>query len=89
MKHHMTTPPKLDIGVKENRRFNSSKMPEFHLASSVGGRENHKPSLPLKLHRLCKGANTTKVLSSCASVLAFSQSFFEFYPNAYDYEKHI
>jgi hypothetical protein len=26
MKQHMTTPPKLDIGAKENRRFNSAEM---------------------------------------------------------------
>jgi hypothetical protein len=70
-------PPILDIGAKENSHFNSSKTPEFRLASPVRGREDPKPSLPLKLHRLRKGANTTKCSSLCASVLAFSQLFFE------------
>jgi hypothetical protein len=76
-KHRMTTPPNLDIGVKENSRFNSSKIPESRLASSAGGREDPKPSLPLKHYRHRKCANTTKWSSSCVSVLAFSQSFFE------------
>jgi hypothetical protein len=50
MKHHVTLPPNLDIGVKENRCFNSSKTPEFRLARSAGGREDPKLSLLLKLH---------------------------------------
>jgi hypothetical protein len=76
-KHHVTTPPNLDIGVKENRRFNSSKTSKSCLASLAGGRGDPKPSLQLKHHRHLKCANTTKWSSSCASVLAFLQSFFE------------
>jgi hypothetical protein len=50
-------------GAVENRHFTSTKAP------------NPNPSLPLKLHRLPKCANITMCISSCASVLAFSQSF--------------
>jgi hypothetical protein len=48
------------FGVVENNRFNFSKTPESRLASSAGGREEPKPSLPLKLHRRRKRANITK-----------------------------
>jgi hypothetical protein len=57
---HATLPLLPTFGVKENGYFNSSKTPESRLASSAGGREDPKPSLLLKLHRLCKGPNTTK-----------------------------
>jgi hypothetical protein len=41
------------------------------------GERNPNPSLPLKLHRLRKCANTTKCTTPCACVLAFLQSFFK------------
>jgi hypothetical protein len=56
-------PPFLSFGVMENKRFISMKMPESRRA------------LPLKLHHLCKCANTNKCSPLCARVLAFSQSF--------------
>jgi hypothetical protein len=41
------------------------------------GERNSNPSLLPKLHRLHKCANTNKCSSSCARVLAFSQSFYQ------------
>jgi hypothetical protein len=35
VKQHVTTPPKLDIGLKENMRFNSSKTPEPQTLSTA------------------------------------------------------
>jgi hypothetical protein len=58
-------------GAVENRRFTSPKSVESRLPSSAGGREEPKPSLPLKLHRLHKCANTTKCTPPYACVLAF------------------
>jgi hypothetical protein len=48
-------------GVVENMHFTSTKA--------------LNPSLPLKLDRLRKCANTTRCTSPCVCVLAFSQSF--------------
>jgi hypothetical protein len=53
------------------------------------GERNPNPSLPLKLHRLRKSANTTKCTPLCACVLAFHKHFPRHYvssqldPNAY------
>jgi hypothetical protein len=53
------------------------------------GERNPNPSLPLKLHRLCKCAHTTKCTPPCACVLAFHNHFSRRYvsflldPNAY------
>jgi hypothetical protein len=53
------------------------------------GERNPNPSLPLKLHRLRKSANTTKCTPPCACVLAFHKHFSRRYvsslldPNAY------
>jgi hypothetical protein len=41
----MILPPILDIGVKENSHFNSSKISKSRLASSAGGREDPKTPL--------------------------------------------
>jgi hypothetical protein len=59
----VTSPPFPSSVAMENKRFISAKTPN--------------PSLPLKLHRLRKCANTTEFTSPCARVLAFSQSFFK------------
>jgi hypothetical protein len=59
-------------GVVKNRHFNSSKTPESRARKLGGGREEPKPSLPLKLQRLRKCANTNKWSPPCARVLAFS-----------------
>jgi hypothetical protein len=61
----------------------------FHFPKKREGERNPNPSLPLKLHRLRKSANTTKCTPPCASVLAFHKHFSRRYvsslldPNAY------
>jgi hypothetical protein len=71
------SPPFLRVRRSGKYAFHFPKSVESHLASSAGGREDPKPSLPLKLHHQHKCANTTKWSLSCARVLAFSQLFFE------------
>jgi hypothetical protein len=58
--------PFLSFGTMKNKCFISTKI-----------ERTPNPSLPLKLHRLRKCANTTKSTSPCACLLVFSQSFFK------------
>jgi hypothetical protein len=69
----VTSPPFLASGVMENKCFISTKV--SNPAELARGTPN--PSLPLKLHYICKCANTTMCISPCVCVLAFSQSFFK------------
>jgi hypothetical protein len=62
-------------GVVENMHFTSTKAPNPAELARREGERAPNPSLPLKLHRLRKCANTTKSTMSCECVLVFSQSF--------------
>jgi hypothetical protein len=76
-------------GVVKNRRFTSQKVPNPASQTRREGERNPNPSLPLKLHRLRKCANTTKCTPPCACVLAFHKHFSKRYvsslldPNVY------
>jgi hypothetical protein len=63
------------FGAVKNRHFTSTKALNPASQARWEGERNSNPSLPLKLYLLCKCANTNKWSSSCARVLAFSQSF--------------
>jgi hypothetical protein len=64
--------------VVENMHFTSTK------SAKSRQERNPNPSLPLKLHRLRKCANTTKCTPSCTRVLAFSQIFSQGVSNSLD-----
>jgi hypothetical protein len=74
----VTLPSVPSFDAMENKRFISTKkrLNPTELARREGERTPNL-SLPLKLHRLRKCANTTKCTSPCACVLAFSQWFFK------------
>jgi hypothetical protein len=67
--HLVFLPPaqrKISVSFPRKRRIPPS-------LQALEGERTPNPSLPLKLHRLRKCANTTKCTSACACVLAFSQ----------------
>jgi hypothetical protein len=72
----VTSPPFLASGAKENKRFISIKAPNPASQAQREGERTINPSLSLKLHFLCKCANTTICLSPCASVLAYFHNHF-------------
>jgi hypothetical protein len=66
------------FGAMENRHFNSLKMPESRLTSSVGGRENPKhlstPQTPLP-SQMCQHQQVFTTMCTCVSI--FTIIFFE------------
>jgi hypothetical protein len=71
-RHLLSPPVQWKIGVSLYQ-----KAPNPAEQARREGERNSNPPLPLKLHRLCKCANTTKCAPPCAYVLAFSQLFFK------------
>jgi hypothetical protein len=67
----MTSPLLPTFSVKENRHFISSKTPESRLASSAGGREDHKPlstpQTPSPL-QMCQHQQVITILCTCVSI---------------------
>ena len=59
----------------ENKRFIFSKAPNPASQARSEGERNPNPSLPFKLNLLLKVCQHHHVLPTCASVLAFSQTF--------------